>query len=250
VLPAIGQRWQTRDTNSTNLSYTYTIRTNLLFESRWGYAYNDNPRHGPLMGLEVVKELGLTGLSPNLPDVNGVFQVSFSQLGITGISQTQWRHPGFLNHAQQFQEHLSWFRGRHNFKAGLIAGRTKYEDWQMPTNLFGAATFSNRFTNHPYADFLLGIPTSSSRAAANLFINRVRWNWDFFVTDEWKVRQNLTVNIGLRYELHPAWVEGQGQQALFDVDSGKIVVPDGSVSKVSPLLPRGYVDIVEASSLG
>lgn len=250
VLPAIGQRWQTRETNSTNLSYTYTIRTNLLFESRWGYAYNDNPRHGPLMGQEVVKDLGITGLSPNLPDVNGVFQVSFSQLGITGIAQTQWRHPGFLNHAQQFQEHLSWFRGRHNFKAGMIAGRTKYEDWQMPTNLFGAATFSNRFTNHPYADFLLGIPTSSSRAAANLFINRVRWNWDFFATDEWKIRQNLTLNIGLRYELHPAWVEGQGQQALFDIDSGKIVVPDGSVSKVSPLQPKGYVDVVEASSLG
>jgi hypothetical protein len=250
VLPAIGQRWQTRDTNSVNLSYTYTIRNNLLLESRWGYAYNDNPRHGPLKGLEVVKDLGLTGLSPNLPDVNGVFQVSFSQLGITGISQTQWRHPGFKNHAQQFQEHLSWFRGRHNIKAGMIAGRTLYEDWQMPTNLFGAATFSNRFTNHPYADFLLGVPTSSSRAAANLFINRVRWNWDFFVTDEWKIRQNLTLNIGLRYELRPAWVEGQGQQAIFDVTSGKIVVPDGSRGKVSPLLPAGYVDIVEASSLG
>jgi len=249
-LPAIGQRWQTRDTDAVNLSYTFSIKSNLLLESRWGYAYNDNPRHGPLMGLEVVRELGLTGLNRDLPDVNGLFQVTFSQLGITGISQTQWRHPGFKNFAQQFQEHISWFRGRHNFKAGLIAGRTLYEDWQMPTNLFGAATFSNRFTGHAYADFLLGIPTSSSRAAANLFINRVRWNWDFFATDEWKIRQNLTLNIGLRYELHPSWVEGQGQQANFDVTSGKIVVPDGSLGRVSPLLPGGYVDIVEASSLG
>ena len=250
VLPAIGQRWQTRDTSAVNLSYTFTIKTNLLLESRWGYAYNDNPRHGPLMGLEVVKDLGLTGLSPNVPDVNGVFQVSFQNLAVTGIAQTQWRHPGFKNLAQQFQEQLSWFRGRHNIKAGLIAGRTLYEDWQMPTNLFGAATFSNRFTGHSYADFLLGIPTTSSRAAANLFINRVRWNWDFFATDEWKVRQNLTVNIGMRFEMHPAWVEGNGQQANFDVTSGKIVVPDGSLNKVSPLLPKGYVDIVEASSLG
>jgi hypothetical protein len=249
-LPAIGQRWQTRDTRAINLSYTATIRSNLINEFRYGYAWNDNPRHGPLMGLEVVKDLGLTGLSPNLPDVNGLFQVSFSQLGITGISQTQWRHPGFLNFAQQFQEHLSWFRGRHNFKAGLIAGRTLFQDWQMPTNLFGAATFSNRFTNHPYADFLLGVPTSSSRAAANLFLDRLRWNWDAFLTDEWKLRQNLTLNIGLRYEFHPAWREASGQQAAFDVTSGQIVVPDGSVSKVSPLLPRGYVDIVEASSLG
>jgi hypothetical protein len=249
-LPAIGQRWQTRDTRAVNLSYTFSMRSNLLLESRWGYAWNDNPRHGPLMGLEVVRDLGLTGLMPDLPDVNGLFQVSFTTLNVTGISQTQWRHPGFLNFAQQFQEHLSWFRGRHNFKAGFIAGRTLYEDWQMPTNLFGAATFSNRFTGHAYADFLLGIPTSSSRAAAPFLISRVRWNYDFFVTDEWKIRQNLTLNLGLRYELHPSWSEAQGRQALFDVTSGKVVVPDGSVGKVSPLLPRGYVDVVEASSLG
>ncbi|MCL5743176.1 MAG: carboxypeptidase regulatory-like domain-containing protein, partial [Acidobacteria bacterium] len=249
-LPAIGQRWQTRETRGINVSYTYTIKSNLLLESRWGFAFNNNPRNGPLMGLEVVKDLGLTGLSPNLPDVNGVFQVSFSQLGITGISQTQWRHPGFKNFAQQFQEHVSWFRGRHNLKVGLIAGRTLYEDWQMPSNLFGAATFSNRFTGHPYADFLLGIPTSSSRAAAPFLINRVRWNWDFFVTDEWKMRQNLTLNIGLRYELHPAWVEANGRQAAFDVSSGKIVVPNGALGRVSPLLPKGYVEVAEASSLG
>jgi hypothetical protein len=237
-LPAIGRRWQTRDTRAVQASYTWSLRPNLVNEFRWGYAWNDNPRHGPLKGLEVVQYLGLTGLVPNLPDVNGVFQVSFSGIGITGISQTQWRHPGFKNFAQQFQEHLSWFRGRHSLKAGLIAGRTKFEDWQMPSNLFGAATFSNRFTGHPYADFLLGIPTSSSRAAPSLYIDRLRWNWDMFVTDEWKVRPNLTLNIGLRYELKPAWIENSGAQALFDVDSGKIVVPDGSLQKVSPLLPK------------
>ena len=250
ALPTIGRRWQTRDTRATQISYTATLRSNLVNEFRWGYAWNNNPRNGPLMGLEVVRDLGLTGLVPNLPDVNGVFQVSFSGLGITGISQTQWRHPGFKNFAQEFQEHLSWFRGRHSIKAGVIAGRTQFQDWQMPTNLFGAATFSNRFTGHPYADFLLGIPTSSSRAAPSLFIDRLRWSWNFFVTDEWKVRSDLTLNVGVRYELHPAWAEASGVQALFDIDSGKIVVPDGARQRVSPLLPAGYVEVAEASSLG
>jgi len=250
ALPTIGQRWQTRDTRAIQLSYTATIRNNLLNEFRWGHAWNDNPRHGPLLGLEVVKDLGLTGLSPNLPDVQGAPQISFSGLGITGISQSQWRHPGFLNFAQQFQDHVSWFHGRHNFKAGTTPGRTLYQDWQMPTALFGNMTFSNRYTGHPYADFLLGIPTTSSRAAPSLFVDRVRWNWDFFATDEWKIRSNLTLNLGLRYEIHPAWTERNGQHALFDIGSGKIVVPDGSLKKVSPLLPASYVEIVEASSLG
>ena len=32
--------------------------------------------------------------------------------------------------------------------------------------------------------------------------------------------------------------------------TGKIVVPDGSLGKVSPLMPRGYVDAIEASKAG
>ncbi len=250
ALPAFGQRWQTRDTRAIQLSYTATLRSNLVNEFRWGFAYNNNPRHGPFRGLDIVEELGLTGLAPDLPDVNGVFRVSFSGLGITAITQTQWRHPGFENHAQQFQEHVSWFTGRHNLKMGVMPGRTNYGDWQMPNELFGNATFSNRFTGHPYADFLLGIPTSTSRAAAPFEIDRTRWNWDFFVTDEWKMRSNLTVNLGLRYELHPAWNEASGRMAAFDVGTGKIVVPDGALSKVSPLLPASYVEVVEASSAG
>lgn len=250
MLPTVGQRWQTRDTRAMQISYTGTIRSNLINEFRWGYAWNDNPRNGPIMGKEMASQLGLVGLSPDLPDVNGLFDVTFSQLGITRLMQTPWRHPGFKNFAQQFQEHLSWFRGRHNFKFGVIAGYTEFEDLNQSANLFGAATFSNRYTGHTYGDFLLGIPTSSARAAGALLIDRSRLNWDFFATDEWKVRSNLTVNLGLRYEIHPAWGESSGLQSVFDIGSGKIVVPDGSLPLVSPLLPKSYVDVVEASSLG
>jgi len=249
-LPAIGRRWQTRDTRAVQLSYTAALSVNWINEFRWGFAYNDNPRNGPLMGLEVVKSLGLTGLWPDLPDVNGVYRVSFSGLGITGISQTAWRHPGFKNFAQQFQEQMSWFRGRHNLKAGVLLGRTLYQDHQMPDALFGSASFSNRFTGHPYADFLLGVPTSASRAAPTFFIDRLRWSWDFFLTDEYKIRPDLTLNLGLRYELHPGYREQAGRQATFDVVSSRIVVPDGSLKLVSPLMPKDYVPLVEASSAG
>lgn len=249
-LPTIGRRWQTRDTRAVNVSYTTTLRANLINEFRWGYAWNDNPRNGPLMGQEVIQDLGVTGLFPDLPDINGLLRVNWNNVGLTSIGQTDWRHPGFLNYAQQFQEHLSWFRGRHNLKAGVLVGRTQFQDSQAPGALFGNVTFSNRFTGQPYADFLLGIPTSAQRAAPQLFLDRLRWSWDFFITDEFKIRKNLTLNIGARYELHPAWTEASDLQSQFDVKLGKIVIPDNALNRISRLMPRGYVDIIGASAAG
>lgn len=249
-LPTIGQRWQTRDTRAFNVSFTRTLRSNMINEFRFGVAYNDNPRNGPLMGRQIAQELGIAGLVDDLPDINGVLNVGFSGIGLTGITQTQWRHPGFLNFVQQYQEHLTWTHGRHNVKAGALLSRTRFSDHQASNNLFGNVTFSNRFTGHPYADFLLGIPTTAARAFPPIRVDRTRWSYDVFVADDFKFRPNLTINAGLRYELHPAWVEETGQQALFDASIGKIVVPDGSLSKVSALLPRGYVDVVEASQAG
>jgi hypothetical protein len=249
-LPTIGQRWQTRDTRAFNVSYTHALSKNVINEFRWGLAYNDNPRNGPLMGKEVIKDLGIVGLADNLPDINGLLRVSFSGLGITGISQTEWRHPGFLNFAQQFQEHVGWTHGRHNVKGGFMLSRVRFSDSQAPTALFGNVTFSNRFTGHPYADFLLGIPTTASRAFPQVRTDRLRWEYDLFATDDYKLTPRLTLNLGLRYELHPSWSEGTGRQAIFDIATSKIVVPDGSLDKVSPLLPRGYVDVIEARDAG
>ena len=249
-LPTIGNRWQTRDTRAFNVSFTRSLRANMINEFRFGIAYNDNPRHGVLMGRPIAQELGIEGLVDDLPDINGVLNVAFSGIGLTGITQTQWRHPGFLNFVQQYQEHLSWTQGRHSLKMGALLSRVRFSDHQASNNLFGNVTFSNRFTGHPYADFLLGIPTTAARAFPPIRIDRTRWAYDLFITDDFKVRPNLTVNAGLRYELHPGWAEETGRQALFDVETGKIIVPDGALSKVSPLQPRGYVDVVEASQVG
>jgi hypothetical protein len=81
-------------------------------------------------------------------------------------------------------------------------------------------------------------------------IDRLRWGYDFFVTDDFKVSQRLTLNLGLRYELHPNWTEANGLLSTFDLATGKIVVPNGSLSRVNPLMPRGYVDVVEAKDAG
>src|SRR5262249_30231174 len=149
-----------------------------------------------------------------------------------------------------YQGHVSWFAGRHSMKLGYDIGVGFFKDYREGGALFGSHTFSNRFTNFPYADFLLGIPTTASRDyPANLQHQRTR-DYAFFVTDEFKILPSLPLTYGLRYELKPGFTSPSGRMAMFDIGAGKIVVPDGATNQVSSLLPRGYVDVVEASRLG
>ena len=249
-LPTIGQLDRFRNTRAATVALTFTITPHLVSESRYGLAYSNDPRHGPLRGLDIVNSLGLQGLTDNLPDIYGVPNISFSGLGVTTITQTAERNPGFKNLVQQWQEHLDYYRGRHSIKSGFQIAR--YEAWDLQQNnaLFGNLSFSNRYTGHPYADFLLGLPSTATRANPAIETDQVRPGYDFFVTDDFKISSRLTLNLGARYELHPSWTDADGYLSAFDLSTGRIVVPDGALSRVSSRLPRGYVDVVEAGNAG
>ncbi|HKC85957.1 MAG TPA: TonB-dependent receptor [Blastocatellia bacterium] len=257
-LPSFGPRRQFRRNKALTVSYGHTFSPTLLNEFRFGHTFNNNPLEGPLNGLEVVKDLGIQGLAPDLPNIGGVFRVNFSGIGLTGLSQINWTRPGFLNKIRQLQDQVSYFRGKHSFKMGAEIRKVRWDSAGAGNSLFGNVTFGNTYTRvpgvsnsgHPYADFLLGVPTSASREFPPLLIERSRWMYEFFFQDDWKITPRLTVNLGLRYEYHPVWQEDKGLQASFDIRSGKIAVADAGFSKISPLVPPGYVEIVKASSLG
>lgn len=256
-LPTIGQHHQYRTTRSASFSYTHVFSPTVFNEGRWGMDYNNIPSNGPVRGQEEVKRLGLVGLAPNLPDVPGMLEIYWNGIGLQQLQQTNGSNPGFRNHNEHFQDHLSWFRGRHTLRFGLDMTRAEGDQMDIPYNLFGAAVFSSRFTSggiqnqgFPYADFLLGIPTSSHRAYPPLLIEMNRWQYAGYVADEFKVNQTLTLTLGLRYQLHQPWRENQGRLAMFDVNNGSIVVPDKGMSQITPLFPLNYVNVVAASKVG
>jgi carboxypeptidase family protein/TonB-dependent receptor-like protein len=257
-LPAFGVRDQLRHTRALTLSYTRILGSSLVSEFRGGYTYNNNPISGPVNGLELADSLGLRGLAPGLPDISGVLKVSFPGSGLTGLSQVDWTNPGFLNRIYQLQNQTTWQHGTHTVKGGAEIRRIDNDESAASANLFGALDFTGRFSavpgiaasGHPYADFLFGVPNTASRAFPPIAAQRRRWTYDFFAQDDWKVTRNLTLNLGLRYDLHPGWFERNDRQAIFDIISGRIVVPDGGRDDVSPLMPTGYVDVVSANSVG
>jgi hypothetical protein len=261
-LPTIGLSKQNRFNRSTGVSYTHVFGPTLLNEARWGNAFDNLPRDMPINGLQTVKELGLVGLAPDLPDIPGLPRISFSGVGLTGISMNTWAPYSFRNHVEEVYDAVSWFHGRHTLKMGANLTKAILNDYAADASLFGNATFSARFTSlgpggvpvsgqgHPYADFLLGIPTTVQRAFPPEPIKRNHWQYDLFVTDDFKVNSRLTLSLGMRYQVREPWHEGNERLAMFDIDSGQIVVPDNALNQVSPLFPKGYVGVVGAGTVG
>jgi hypothetical protein len=200
------------------VSWSHSIRSNLLNEFRWGFAYNNNPRRGPLMG----KDHRITDASCQYgrftwtrSKSNG-FDSSLPTIGQrnwcrNSASRGLWTTAGHQRRAES--EFL-----RHRPHGRKPDGCARSGVREFPDAVIARAQPAQVLLK-PYSDFLLGIPTTSSRAFPHL-------------------------------EYNPYWRETNGRMSMFDLASGKIVVPDGSDAKISPLMPRGYVDVIEAAQAG
>ncbi len=251
AVPSIQETYRRRrDMDSATVSYTHTFSPTMMNEFRYGFTRQDFPREAAISGLAVVKELGLQGLAPDLPDVGGIHRVRFSGLGITEIQVGNTCGPCGRHRVHNFTDNFNWYRGNHAFKFGTYMDRSQTVDLSQGDALFGQSEFSSRFTGHPYADFLLGIPTTVDRDFPAIGRNNWRWTTSFYVTDQWKVTRTLTLNLGVLCYIYHPFTEKNKQMAVFDIATGSIVVPNGAKNAVSPLIPTTYVDVKEASEAG
>ena len=113
-------------------------------------------------------------------------------------------------HRQQYGDMLSWTRGRHTFKFGGDILRDSILNF-FPGNFSGAYTFASL---DDFGRSLLGSPVTTpgntlieaypgpSTTGATTHPNL--WQDSAFVEDDWKLRRNLTLNLGVRYDVELA----------------------------------------------
>ena len=145
-LPTIGRLTDTRDTRNAVVSFTSIFTPSLVNEVRYGYMLSNEPRWGAQLGLPLVQQLGLTGLVANLPNLQGIPNITWSGLGLQGITETAFRSPGFYNRNNVVQENLSWTHGRHTVRGGMMWGYYNANDDSSSTALYGNMQFSNKYT--------------------------------------------------------------------------------------------------------
>ncbi len=165
----------------------------------------------------------------NVPLNYGVPDVSLSN-GIQGLSETQ---PSFsIAQTISFTEVLSWIHGKHNMRFGgdyrrvhhdFLAGSNATGDFAF-TGLFTEDAAQDPATGSSIADFLLGLPQSttlnSSLAKSYLRDNVV----DAYAMDDWRMLPSFTLNYGVRWEFFAPYTEKYGH--LADIATN----PDGGFS--------------------
>ena len=249
-LPTIGPRVQKRQTRNFVLSDTHTFRPNLINEFRFGLMRGYNPYSGPIDGPTAIKEMGLTNLPANLPELQALPIVAVSNF--TQISQIDYARGAEMIY--QWQDNISWIKGRHTIKMGGEVWRNYAANFGVsPSRAYGSINFTGDYTGYSYADFMLGIPRSGSRSSAG-FVRLKSTNLDkfLFVQDDFKVHPRLTLNLGLRYELNPPYVEKEDRTYSFNPYTGQMVVPTEAAKNVlfSGFVNSKLVPVVTAGQAG
>jgi hypothetical protein len=100
-----------------------------------------------------------------------------------------------------------------NTDAGAVQFSGQYtENWTLNSSGVASADGS---TGLEYADFLLGLAQNWSASVSPEFGARFKTP-QLFVQDDWKVHRNLTVNLGLRYQISHGWNEVKNNMDSFD----------------------------------
>jgi len=252
-LPNDGANEQNR---SLVVSYNYSITPRLLNEFRFGFTnYNENDTF-PISGAQAISQLGLdfdhpVGIASH-PNVNAFPTFNFSDGTVTSIGQD--RVGQTISGNTQFTDNVTRIAGKHTFRFGIDARREHYNAlmYFLPSDDYGNFTFSGSLTGYSMGDFLLGLANPSYFAVTGPQMDARTVQWGAFGQDTWQVNNHLTVNVGLRWELLPPFVESNGDIATYLTNGNNltVVVPDKFNKFIAndPLLQQIYTGFLQGAN--
>jgi hypothetical protein len=218
-------------------SWTHTISSSLLNDLRLGLSYFpvsqgfSNPT-----GQNLPQMFGIPG-SPSsfLPGIGGQFG------GVATIGNNLGAFNTFADTVIQIGDSLLKTHGNHEFRVGFQFNRYR-DNFLYPGNegLAGFFAFNGQYTGNPTAldpnnkpiasgsglsDFLLGLPNNLGigQGVGNRHMQNSLYS--AYGQDNWRIRRNITLNVGLRWELNTPRAAAEGNAVNYKLIGGDIITP-------------------------
>jgi outer membrane receptor protein involved in Fe transport len=213
--PTLTQRWSYSDYNNkqqnANFSDTWTVSGRTINQFWVNYTRQNGGRI-PVPGNSTLADFGSdfgvsgTPSRSQLQVNNGWFTLAQA---ITG--------PKTGTNFYGIRDVLSTSRGAHTLYFGGEAGLEK--DFQLTSlSNYGVFTFAstpNLRTTNALSDFIAGIPQSMAQDTG-LYAQANYFNYGFFAQDDWRILPNLTINLGVRYDIQQAPTDPGNRQTNFE----------------------------------
>jgi hypothetical protein len=230
-----------RDHRQFVVSDTHIFSPTLINTFRFGqnsnYIVDGEEQAGvkPLFGNEAVTALGIQGVNRGGFEAQG-----FPRMNISGVTTLSTTAGGVRNDDSDYsyEDSITWSRGKHVWKFGGEFKTFRIFEGVIPERTFGTFTFNGSVTGIGYADFLLGIPRTSTRL--DPFTNRTRTNKEFgiFITDSFKATPRLTLDYGVRWDYYALPTFTDGLMYNWDMQTDNVVLSEQGADRIHPLYPR------------
>ena len=215
-----------RESQSVSINDTHIFSSKIINELRIGGYWEDNGNFGENRDQDYVALYGIPGLpASGDPAVQG-----FPAIRIDGFSEIGDRpNDPFAYELKNYQlyDSLSIIAGNHVIKLGAEAVKSNYIEADVRnvrgdfrfrgrnTNPLGGTTGSTQSGFGSFADFLYGLPDSTQRQLGAEPANLTGYQYAFFVQDDWRITNWLTLNLGVRYEVQTPLTEATGTFGKF-----------------------------------
>jgi hypothetical protein len=221
---------------------TKILSPTMINEFHVGFVRNVNNIGAPNGGLGVTlasqgfQTGGGAGIVVQDPKIEGVMNIVFPSfvMGVPITNTFQWNNTLYAGDA------VSKVLGSHTLKFG---GQFHNDQVNESPNATFNGTFSilGTETGSAFADFLLGFPSNFTQTTGQRFYLRNRY-FGAFVQDSWRARSNLTINVGLRWDLIAPWNEKYNNIQTVVPGEQSVLYPNaipGLVVPGDPGIPAG-----------
>ncbi len=214
------------DNNNAQITDVWNISSRTVNEARLGYTAQMNFFTDQSLNHGYAAQLGWQfGKADDFPAI--YFTQSWSYSWLTPATNSVYKE-----HVFDPSDVVTMIRGKHilHFGGEMLMYRDNSTAWgniNAGTPLFsgqyteGWTTDSNGLatpvpnTGMEYADFLLGYINNWSASVSPEYGGRLK-SPQIFIQDDFKLRPNLTLNLGLRYQINHGWNEVTGNITTFD----------------------------------